>query len=445
MTRLRRLSWGVVDQVLVSLCGAVVSVQGALMLPVAQFGVLATVLAVFYLALAGSRALVAEVYTVRYAGDPARIPATAPGLAQQVVLRLSVVLSAVLVGVAVLALPAGSGRGVLITLAVVLPLLLAQDLRRAVLIAAARTRRSALSSGVMLAGQVLGGVVLQATGRGSAGTVLLVWGCGAALSILTVRTSPVGRRPSMRQPPGGVRGWLVDGRAYWPRFLTEAVAQAGAGQLPLLLVAAVAGSTLVGGIRAAALVLCPVVVVHQAVAQMIVAEAARVRRALLARFSAVAQLGFLGLCAGWLAVVEVLPHRWLALLVGPNLTAALAALPGLAVFYAANLMITAPAATMRVTGHVQVSVTTRLLLAPLLIGLPTALALHGGSVGGVAAGFGAFGAVAVGVWNVVSRRVLAGDPAAARHRPSRHRRTRSGDSLLLLGLAARTAPDEGPR
>jgi hypothetical protein len=271
----RRLSWGLVDQAVVSLTAALVSVGGATLLPTVAFGRLATALAAYYLVLAPFRAVVGETYVVRYARAA---PPGVSALVRTAAVRLALAAGALL-ALVTLGFRDPAARGMLLALAVTVPALLLQDARRAVLVAAGRTRRSAASSAVVLAGQVAGTAALRGAGVVSAAALLLVWGAAAAVSLVAVRvadTAPAG---------GGVRAWLAGGRRLWPRFLVEALTLSAASQLPLLLVAATGGAEVNAGIRAATLLLAPVSVLQQAVGQLVVAEATRVPARWLRRFA----------------------------------------------------------------------------------------------------------------------------------------------------------------
>jgi hypothetical protein len=398
----RRLSWGLVDQAAVSLTAALVSVGGATLLPTLAFGRLATALAAYYLLLAPFRAVVGETYVVRYARAA---PAGASALVQTAAVRLAVGAGGVLALVA-LAFRDPAARHVLLALAAAVPVLLVQDARRAVLVAAGRTRRSAASSAVVLAGQVAGTVAVRLAGVASAAALLLVWGAAAVLSVATVRvsdTAPAG---------GGVRAWLAGGRRLWPRFLVEALTVSAAGQLPLLLVAGIGAAAVNAGIRAATLLLAPVYVLQQAVGQLVVAEASRLPARRLRRFATHGSVVFLALAAGWALVVAVLPAGLLRHLVGANLPAARAALPGIATYVGAALVTLPAAGALRASGHVQAAMMVRLALAPLLVGLPVLAALGAATPARVAAGFGAFGVLSTVVWTITAGWMLR-DPARA--------------------------------
>jgi hypothetical protein len=403
-----------VDQVIVSGSGAAVSIQGATLLPTADFGRLATALAGFYLLLAPLRAVVGEVYVVRFAHASPHVPAGFAGQAQAAAARMSLLAAAALGGGAAVGVRDPASRGVVVALAVAAPALLLQDVRRAILVAAARTRRSATASAIVLVGQLAGGAVLEASGSVSAPALLLVWGGSAAASALAVRVSADRVRGN-----GGVRRWLAGGVQYWPRFLVEALAQSAASQLPLLLVAGIAGASVNAGIRAAALLVAPLTVLQQAVAQLVVAESARLPRAGLRSFAARGQLALLLASGGWLSAVTLIPGSLLTHVVGGNLSAARAALPGIAVFVAGSLLVVPPAAVLRTTGNVRTAMMIRLALAPLLVVLPVVLAVGARTAGPVAAGFGAFGVCSVLVWTVAGRTVLRRDKSEPSVRPAR--------------------------
>ena len=412
--RLRRLGWNFLDQGLVSATGSVVTVQGAATLPPAEFGQLSAALAAYYFLLTTMRALVSEVYMVRFAGAPDRVPPGVARWAQAITVRFSLVPAAGVLALAVVAPISAGGRRILLALAVALPLLLWQEVRRSVLLASARPARSAASSGLVLAGQLVGGLVLHVTVGTSGAALLLSWAASAALAVGCV---PASVDRGRRGGPVGIRRWLADGRAYWPRFLAQDMAQGGASQVALLLVAAAAGTVVVGGIRAALLLLAPLLVLQQAAVQFALAEATRVPARQRRRFVAVCQAGGVIAGTGWLLVLDLTPRAGLHLVVGDNLTAGLSALPGMALFVVGSLLLAAPVAALRGSGQVQAGMALGLALVPVLLGGPTVVAVLGGSAAEVAGAFGAFGVLSSLVWTlacvVILRRPRSG-PAAVR-------------------------------
>lgn len=402
-TRLRRLGWGIIDQALVSATGAAVTLQGAATLPPAEFGRLSAVLAGYYFLLTTMRALVSEVYLVRFAGAPDRLPAGAARWAQVATIRLSLAAAAGPLLAAVAApLPVAS-RQILAAAAVALPLLIWQEVRRAVLLAAARPARSAASSALVLAGQAAGGLGLRLADRVSGPALLLCWAAGAALAVACVPAGDRGRLPGRR--PGAWR-WLVEGRAYWPRFLCQDMSQGGSSQVALLLVAATAGTVVVAAIRTAILLLAPLVLLQQAAAYFAMAEATRVRPAGHWRFVVVCQLGGLLTGGAWLVVLALVPRPALAVVVGANLAAGLTALPGMALFAIGSLLLAAPVAALRGSGHVQAGMALGVALMPVLLAAPALIALRGGNAAEVAGAFGAFGVLSALTWTVASATVL---------------------------------------
>lgn len=417
LVRAHRLSWGFGDQALVSLVSAAVSLQGAAQLPVRDFGLLATATAGYYLVLSAIRGTVSEVYVARLVHRGGRLTSAAAGQAQGAALQLSAVPAAGFVGLG-LVLP--DGGTVFVALGVALPILLLQDVRRAILVGSGETRRAAASSATAFAAQLAVGAALQLTGRVTAPALVLGWAVAVGLGALVI---PVGRIRIRR----AARTWLADGRAYWPRFLTETAVQGAAGQLPLLLIASIASTTVVAGLRAATLLLSPVVMLHQAVGQLVVAEAGRVRRDDLAGFCGRVQVLLLGAAAGWFAVVSVIPTRMLSAAVGDNLDLARQALPGMTVAAAALMASLAPSATLRVLGRFGTAVRIRLLTAPLAFTFPVLLAIAGAPISGIAWGSGAAAVVTLVVWDWCRRDALS----AGRHRPSRF-----AEPVVPVGRAA---------
>jgi hypothetical protein len=410
VNRLGRVWWGLVDQAVVSLGVATVTVDGAASLPAADFGALATALAAFYLMQAVVRGLVSNVYILRFSAEPT-IPAGPAANAQSAALLLALAMSAVLAGAAAVT-GGGTLAGAAAALAVAAPFLLLQDLRRAILVSAGATRRSAAANALALAGQLTGALALHVTGHVTAPALFLVWGAAAALAVAAVQV-PTGSPAHL----AGLREWMASSRPYCPLLLTQELSLTGTNQVPLLVVAAISGVGVVGALRAAALLLTPMAVAHQAVGRLIVAEASRVDRSELLRFSVRCQAAFLVAWGAWLVLVAAVPARLLGRLLGENLAGALVALPGMAAFGAAAMLTIGPIAALMVSDRLVTSVVTRLALAPLLVGIPSLVAASGAGVGAIAGGFGAFGACSVVVTNladwVLLRRPAVAVPARA--------------------------------
>lgn len=406
LVRVRRVSWGLVDQALVSLGSAAVSLQGASQLPVRDFGLLATAIACSYLALSVVRGTVSEVYVARLVHSGGSLPSGTAGLAQGAAIQLGGLAGCIFLVLGLL-LPADGS--VFLALAVTLPLLLMQDVRRALLIGVGRTRRSATSSAVAMVGQLAGGLALHLTHRVSGPALLLVWAAAVALSIAVVHL-PAGRIRLHR----AAREWLTAGKAYWPRFLTETAVQSVASQVPLLVLAALGAPAVVAGLRAATLLLSPVVLLHQAVGQLVVVEAGRVRRHRLGAFMLACQFGLFAVAAAWVCVVYLLPDSWMSMAIGANLGPAEQALPGMALLSGSLLMSLAPSATLRVIGRFVTAVRIRLVTAPMLLGIPILLAIVDAPINRTAGGFGAAAVLALVTWNFCAWNALT----AGRHRPS---------------------------
>lgn len=398
--RLRRAGWGLLDQVFVSFTGGAVGIQGARALATVDFGRLSTALAGYYLVFVAVRAAVNEVYLVRFAGRPNEIPEGAPRRAQRATLQLSAAVSLILLTAAVLAPVSAADREITAALAVAMPALLWQDTRRSLLLAEARPVRSALSSGLVLVGQLVGGLGLHVVHRVSAPALLLTW---AAAALLAVALVPLGGRGGRSVGPS----WLAETRDYWPKFLLQAAAQGGSTQLSLLLVAFISGGVVAGGMRAALLLLSPLLVIQQAGGHFAQAEAGRVSVEGRARFMVTAQIVLVLLSLSWILLVSrVVPTSWLAAAVGPNLAAGKAALPGMGTFLAASMAIVVPVAVLRNCGRLNRGLVLGVVLLPACVIPPSAVAAAGGSIGAVAVAFGAFGILSALVWTVECLRTL---------------------------------------
>ncbi|MEN3361307.1 MAG: hypothetical protein V7637_5289 [Mycobacteriales bacterium] len=429
-----RRDWSVVvDRALVGVTGAAVTVQGAAALQPADFGRLSAVLVGYYFVLTALRAMVPGVYLARFAGWPGP-PVGAARWAQITSLRLALLVSAA-TGLLAAAGPAlsVSGRQLLGAAAVALPLLVWQEARRAVLLAAARPGLAAASGALVLAGQVTGGIAVRLAGRVSGPALLLCWAAGAAVAIGCV---PV---PDRRRLPGraGAWRWLVEGRPHWLRSCCADMALGGTGPAAVLLAAMAAGTLVAAGIRTALLLLAPLVPALRAAAHVAAAEAARARPARHRRFVAVCQAGTVVAGAAWLAALAMLPRPALTPLVGANLAAGLAALPGMALFVVGSLLLAAPVAALCGSGHVQSGTALAVTLMPALLAAPVLIAVRGAGAAEVATAFGVFGVLSALAWTALSATVQRPPP------PGPGRTPQLGPGRTLQPNPGRT-PQPGP-
>jgi hypothetical protein len=178
------------------------------------------------------------------------------------------------------------------------------------------------------------------------------------------------------------------------------MARGGASQAAVLLAAAAAGTVVVAGVRAALLLLAPLIMVQRAAAYFAMAEATRVRPARHRRFVVVCQAGSVAAGVAWLLVLALVPRPALAVPLGANLPAGLAALPGMALFSIGALLLAAPVAALRGSGHVPAGMALGMALMPVLLAAPTLVAVRGGTAAEVAGAFGAAGVLSAVAWTV---------------------------------------------
>lgn len=390
---LRRLAWAFVDQASVSLTSFLVVAAAARNLNVSAFGAFALALSFYYLALTLTRAVTNEVALIVVPGGPG----SSSDLAQQAAITLAVAWAAL--GLAVSIATDGYLRSSLASVAVVIPLLIAQDIRRSLLIAERRMPRAAVASGVVLLVLAFG-LAGARSHLASIPLLMALWGASCGVSLLVMRRG--WRRPSQR----AVRLWLGQTSTYWPRFASEAAVYAGAGQLAIMLSSAVGGLSVAAGIRGAGLLMTPLTVSLQAAGQFLVAEAGHLRQARYRLFSGLVASGFFILVSGTCMLVLLLPSDWLTKIVGDSLSVAQVALPGMAVYITLGATTVGAVACFRVSGRVREAWRIRMITTPLVISAPILAWLLDDPVRGASLGFAAAGLTNGAAWAVASWTVL---------------------------------------
>jgi O-antigen/teichoic acid export membrane protein len=266
-----RLGWGVADQAMSSLTNFLVGVFFARALGPPEFGAFSIAFATYLIALNASRGLATDALMVRYSAvDPAQWRAGAGGATG----------TAVAVGVvggiacAVAAMVIGSSTGAaLFALGLTLPGLLLQDSWRFAFFAAGKPR-SAFANDLLWALTFL--VLFTADtlhGDPSVFSLMLAWGLAATVAALVAAVQS-------RLPPRVVLAtqWLRRQRDLSSRYLGENLTIIAGTQLRFYGVAALVGTTAVGSLKAAELLLGPVNIMTLGISLMAVPEAVRLLR-----------------------------------------------------------------------------------------------------------------------------------------------------------------------
>lgn len=388
-----RALWTLVDQVLVSASTMLMSVLIARSVSANSFGAFSLAFAVFALSVVVTRAVAGRPVSVRFAGRPLEDFVEAARSSAGTALATGLMLGAASVGAGLLA-GGELGRG-LIAIGVVLPGLLVQDNWRLVLVAQGRVRRAVVTDGTWAAGQTAGALALAHAGVDEAYPYILAWGASAALAAV-VGVVLSGAPPRLRS----TRSWMSAHRDLTWFLLAEVLLLQGTYQGVLVLVGTFGDLADAGVLRAAQVVLGPVMLVSQSAQAFLLPELARrtgldPRRRLLAGTALSAALSVVAASYG--AAVLLLPDPVGRQLLGVTWEGTRDVLPVSIAAQVAVMAAMGAACVLYSLGRARatfaISVTTAALMA---VGGPVGLAV--GGVLGAAAGLGLANVIALPLW-----------------------------------------------
>jgi O-antigen/teichoic acid export membrane protein len=266
---IRRLGWGVADQGVSSISNFILGVVVARTLDAASFGAFGLAYVTYGLAVSATRGLATDPLLVRFSGaaTPAWRRAVAASSATATLCGLVMGALCILVG---LVLPPQVGGG-FIALGVGLPGLMLQDSLRFAFFSVGKPHKALVNDVVWTVLQfgALAGLVL--TDRATEVTCFLAFGGSATLAagvgVFQCRIVP---------RPRWIRAWVVDHLPLGGRYLIENVSSAGARQVRMVTLGALAGLASVGEVRAAEILMGPFLVMLMGVSQLAVPEASHV-------------------------------------------------------------------------------------------------------------------------------------------------------------------------
>lgn len=386
---LRRLSLGVVDQLLSSGSNFVALLLGARYLDRGEFGSFSLALVTYTLTLGVCRALCSEALLVRPGVGPRsqdRAVREATGAACWIGLAAAIVL--------VLAALATSGplAGCLAVLALTIPGLLVQDTLRYAAFSRGTPLPAVVSDGTWVAGQALGLGWLIVTRNTTAPLMLLAWTVPGVLAggLQAVRERVV---PSVRS----VVGWVARNRDLSVRYLLDFLSGAGAAHLASYVLAASAGVAAVGSVRGAQTLFGPVNVLLTGAYIVLVPEgrraASRSKRSLTLACTS-ASAAFVLVSAGLLGAFLLVSDQRGASLLGSTWTSARDVLLPVGLASVAGGVVAGAVAGLRSLAAARELLRIRLFTIPTTLALPI-----GGAVLGDARGL-AWGIAASVWWNV---------------------------------------------
>jgi O-antigen/teichoic acid export membrane protein len=265
----RRLGWGVGDQAISSLSNFALGVFVARTFGASSFGAFALAFVTYTVVINASRGLATDPLLVRFSGAVRgrwrRATSEATGTALTVGLGAGAICIA-----AGLLLPDPVGP-VFVALGVGLPGLTLQDSWRFAFFARGSGSIAFVNDLVWTVLLVLALVVVNSRGNGSAAACLIIWG-GTATLAAVFGSFQAGVLPR----PTRAAVWLRVHSQLSVRYLAENISHGGAAQVRSFVLGAVAGLAAVGYVRAAEILVGPVLVVLSGISQVAVPEASRV-------------------------------------------------------------------------------------------------------------------------------------------------------------------------
>lgn len=388
-----RALWTLLDQVLVSASTLLMSVLIARNVSASGFGAFSLAFAVFALAIVVTRAVASRPVSVRFAGASGTSFREAARSSAGTALSTGLLLGS---GAAAAGLLAGGQLGqALLAMGAVLPGLLVQDNSRVVLIAQGRADRAVLTDGIWVTAQTAGALTLAVSGVAAVYPYILVWGLSAALAGL-VGAALSGATPRV----GGTRRWITAHRDLTTFLLAEALLLQGTYQAVLFLVGLTGDLADAGVLRAAQVVLGPVMLVSQSAQAFLLPELAR-RPGLTRGRRLAAGAGLSGALAAvaalFGALVLLLPDEVGRALLGDTWSGARDILPVSILAQVAAVAAAGAACVLYSLGRSRVTFRISVITAALMaIGGPAGF--HLGGVLGAAAGLGLVNLTVLPLW-----------------------------------------------
>ncbi len=409
----RRAGWGIADQALSSMTNFAASIAVAREVSAGEFGAFGVAFLVYLLAVGLTRAVAAEPYLVRHSatdddeGDDLGAGSAALGVA-----ALCGVVGAVPIATAAFLLGGPMGAA-LWPVALLLPLLLVQDIARYVLVGRRDAKRAVASDVAWLVLLVPGFALAISSGGSELRWLVAAWAVAGSIAGLVVL------RPGLVPSPRAARGWWSRHGDLAPRFAGEFLAGNGARHLSFVLMGAVAGTAAVGAVRAVQVLFGPYNVAMMGAQLVGVSEAVRVRRESPQRLGRFGDRVSALMAAGALAlgvVALLLPDSAGEALFGASWAQGSDLVPFQMVAEACAGIVIGSLLVLRATEAADLSLRARLMVAPLtVLGVLVGAALA--DARGAMAGLVAAQLVAVVVWRsrstVALRRPLSPPPAPA--------------------------------
>jgi len=404
----RRAGWGLVDQALSASTNVAVFFVVAHQVDLRGLDSFAIAFYVFTLLIGVERALVGQIFGVRYSGTQGAPWRRAAGEGLGAVLVGTSVASTVMVVVAVTVLPSPL-RQTMMAAAAVMPFLLLQDACRMAFFSQGQPHVAALNDFVWAVVQLGATAVLLAQGKGDAPDLVAVWGLSAglatALALVQLRVLP---------NPAGATAWIGRTWSVSAFLLAEYLLGAGAFNGGFLAVGALVDDGAVASIRGAQVLLGPLFILNAAVLTFSLPEVAR-RPTMPGRRRWQVALGIttgmLVISLGYTAVLLTVPDSIGSWLFRDDWSLAHAVLVPVAIGTAAAGAAAGPAVVIYGMAMTRQAIRVMYVEAPLVFAMLIGGALLGGVVG-AAWGLALDQLLMLPMWYLVLRRCLAlrGEP-----------------------------------
>jgi O-antigen/teichoic acid export membrane protein len=310
----RRLGWGVADQVVSSLTNFAISIYVVHTLGAVQFGAFSLAYVTYGFALNASRGLATDPLMVRFSGVDLptwrRAVARTTGTATNVGLIIG---ACVLIAAAVMS---GAARASFLALGLTLPALLLQDSWRYSFFALGRGSQAFLNDCIWAVTLFPALFLLRETGHADVFWFVLAWGLTAAIG---AAAGPWQARVVPRL--SGVWEWISRQRDLGPRYLIEGISNSVSMQLRSYGVGLLLGLATLGAVQASATLFGPMTILFLGISLVAIPEGARVLRKAprhLPLFCLVITAGLTLAGLAWGAIVLIAVPRGLgAWLLGP--------------------------------------------------------------------------------------------------------------------------------
>jgi O-antigen/teichoic acid export membrane protein len=397
---IRGASWGLLDQALSSLTNFTLTFAAARSLDPHAFGGFSLAFAAYLLALGFSRSVGSEPLVVRFSGAAEEEWRGGVRKAAGTAVTVGTVAGAVAVAAGVAwGGPAGAS---LVAMGVFFPGLLLQDIWRFAFFATGRGGAAATNDAIWAVTMGLGLVALAWWGRASAWDFALVWGAsGTVAGLVGVAQARIVPRPS------DVRTWLAAHRDLASRFSAQFLVQTGSNQVTLYLIAALAGLTAVGGIRAAQVLLGPLNVVFMGTGLFAVPEASRQARngsvAAVRRIGLYVSVGLVAAVTAWAVAAALLPARLGEAILRENWAVARSFLAPVALAMAASAVSAGAATALRGLADAGRSLRAAVFQGLLTVAAAAVGASRGGGLGAAWGLAAALTVASVGWWSLCAR------------------------------------------